>query len=53
MRQSIGDVVALAALRTAAQQNHQRLAIPSKIDPITGPAIDLYFARALADRLNF
>jgi len=40
MRQSIGNVVALTALRAASQQNHQRLAIPSKIDAIAWTAID-------------
>src|SRR6266436_2410865 len=46
------DVVLLSTFGAAAKENHQYLAVPSKIDSITRPPINPQFGGALTDRLH-
>lgn len=52
MSQRVLYVVLLPLLRAAAQQDHQRRAVPAEIDTIAGSAIDPQFCGTFADRLH-
>ena len=46
------DVSLLAFLGAARQQDHQRLAVQSEINPVARPKVDAILKYAFADRLH-
>jgi hypothetical protein len=46
------DIILLAPLGAAAQQDHQYSAVPAEVDSVTRSPIYPQFSRAFADRFN-
>src|SRR5262249_22748442 len=46
------DVILLSSLGSTAQENDQRPAVPTEINPVAGTAIDLQFSGAFANPLD-
>jgi hypothetical protein len=46
------DIALLPLLRAAAQEDHQRLAVPPEIDAVARPEVDPVFQDTLADALH-
>src|SRR5258705_9130165 len=51
-RSGCRDCVMLAPLGAPADQDHNRIAVLSEVDPVPGPKIDLTFEYAATDALH-